>query len=104
MTAAFSCKTSSLFQIKLERKEKESHYNIIVRYGSPARNFEWGYPGAYPSPGPAQNGHQQPPGPGLGPNAATADVIAAQSQDYVDENLAAFQVRLHVSLDIIYTT
>ena len=33
----------------------------------------------------AGNGPQPP---------ATADVIAAQSQDYVDENLAAFQAQI----------
>ena len=65
------------------------------RYGaSPARTFEWGYPANYQAP-PQQQ--QQPGGPGAGGQggaaASTADVIAAQSQDYVDENLAAFQVR-----------
>ena len=77
------------------------------RYGaSPARTFEWGYPGNYPAQ--QQPHHHQLPqmmgglqaGGGQGaqgaqggpPAASTADVIAAQSQDYVDENLAAFQV------------
>ena len=35
----------------------------------------------------------QGPGGQTSAPPATADVIAAQSQDYVDENLAAFQVK-----------
>ena len=68
------------------------------RYGaSPARTFEWGYPGNYPAqqqqqPGLMTGPPQPQPGGQAGPAASTADVIAAQSQDYVDENLAAFQV------------
>ena len=69
------------------------------RYGaSPARTFEWGYPGNYPAQQQQQQhpqmggGQQQVGGQGGPPAASTADVIAAQSQDYVDENLAAFQV------------
>ena len=69
------------------------------RYGaSPARTLDWGYPGNYPAqqhPGqmPQMMGGQGGQGGQGGPTAAsTADVIAAQSQDYVDENLAAFQV------------
>ena len=69
------------------------------RYGaSPARTFEWGYPGNYPpqqqqqQPGVMTGPPQPQPGGQGGPAASTADVIAAQSQDYVDENLAAFQV------------
>lgn len=68
------------------------------RYGaSPARTFEWGYPGNYPAPQqpPQMMGGQQAGGQGGPPTASTADVIAAQSQDYVDENLAAFQVFRH---------
>ena len=72
----------------------------LYRYGSPARQFEWGYPGTFPAAG-GQNGQQvvsggqpmQGPGGQTSAPPATADVIAAQSQDYVDENLAAFQVK-----------
>ena len=58
----------------------------LYRYGSPARSFEWGYQ----VPVGGQQG--QVPGQANGGVQATADAIAAQSQDYVDENLAAFQV------------
>ena len=61
------------------------------KYGSPARTFEWGFPN-YPA---QPNGHQQGMQVMGMPSSvapATADVIALQSQDYVDENLAAFQV------------
>ena len=72
----------------------------LLRYGSPARQFDWGYPGTFPAAG-GQNGQQvvgggqpmQGPGGQTSAPPATADVIAAQSQDYVDENLAAFQVK-----------
>ena len=61
------------------------------RYGSPARTFEWGFPN-FPGPNGHQQGMQQIPGMPSSVAPATADVIALQSQDYVDENLAAFQV------------
>ena len=40
----------------------------------------------------------QGPGGQTSAPPATADVIAAQSQDYVDENLAAFQVKTSLIL------
>ena len=68
------------------------------RYSSPSRGLppDWGFSGVGGGGG------------GLLPSAipssvapATADVIAAQSQDYVDENLAAFQVSF---LCLIFST
>ena len=49
--------------------------DILFRYGSPARSFDWGFPGAYPAPGgqgqgQPMHGHggQQPSGPANGDN------------------------------------
>ena len=63
-----------------------------ARYGSPARQFDWGFPGGM-APQPS-SGQQLPAGGQQTgqPVTNTAEAIAAQSQDYVDENLAAFQV------------
>merc|ERR1712106_1221550 len=54
-------------------------------------SMDWGYP---PLPGSQQQGGQQIPGVPSSVAPATADLIAMQSQDYVDENVAAFQAQI----------
>ena len=69
------------------------------KYGSPARTFEWGFPNFPGQPNGHQGGMQPIPGMPSSVAPATADVIALQSQDYVDENLAAFQVFVIICID-----
>ena len=69
------------------------------KYGSPARTFEWGFPN-YPGANGHPQGVQQIPGMPSSVAPATADVIALQSQDYVDENLAAFQASVTAAIEM----